>query len=43
MQVGQLATKTGENQRLVLPATKIKAESIEATILMDTGASATFL
>ena len=43
MQVGHLATNTGEIRRLILPMTKIKVEGTELTALVYTGASANFL
>ena len=43
MQVGYLAINTGVNRRLMLPTTTIKIDGIESTVLLDTGASASFL
>ena len=42
-QVGHLIIKTEENRRLILPTTKIKVEGTEVIMLVDTGASASFL
>ena len=42
-QVDHLVANMGENQRLMLPMTKIKLESIEVIALVDTRASAIFL
>ena len=43
MQIGYLAINTEEDQRLMLSITKTTEEGAEATVLVDTEASASFL